>query len=98
MDVREAIIGIRRAKLPDPAEIGSAGSFFKNPVVSREHFERIVAECSPSAAGKGQVRVPQGEPGTCIARPENVQNQCPCVEYRNTTALKTLVAERLNIL
>ncbi len=41
--IREAIIGIRQAKLPAVEELGSAGSFFCNPVISREHFERIVA-------------------------------------------------------
>ena len=39
--VRDAIVRIRRQKLPDPEELGSAGSFFKNPVVSRELFARI---------------------------------------------------------
>ncbi len=41
--IRKTIIGIRKEKLPDVSEIGSAGSFFKNPVVQEEVFRNVQA-------------------------------------------------------
>ena len=41
--VRKVIIKIRKEKLPEPSVMGSAGSFFKNPVISVGHFARIEA-------------------------------------------------------
>ena len=55
--IRETIIGIRREKLPDPAETGSAGSFFCNPVVPKEVFENIEGN-PPHYEVEGGIKIP----------------------------------------
>lgn len=62
-DIRDAVIGIRQSKLPDPAVEGNAGSFFMNPVVEKEVYERISAsfpDLPHYPAPSGHVKLPAG--------------------------------------
>lgn len=60
-DVAEAVIAIRKSKLPDPVVIGNAGSFFKNPQISPEKFselQRSFADVPFFEGEGGLVKVP----------------------------------------
>lgn len=62
-DVSNAVIAIRQSKLPDPAEIGNSGSFFKNPVIAKSHFEEVQAkfpEIVHYPVNDQEVKVPAG--------------------------------------
>ena len=62
LQVRQAIIDIRNAKLPDPKVQGNAGSFFMNPVVSREKFLSLQKDYPqmPFYEVEGGVKIPAG--------------------------------------
>lgn len=62
-DVSDAIIKIRQSKLPDPALIGNAGSFFKNPEIGETQYTALKNEFPTIPGyptGPGKVKVPAG--------------------------------------
>jgi UDP-N-acetylmuramate dehydrogenase len=62
-DVSNAIIKIRRSKLPDPAQIGNAGSFFKNPEIPSKQYaelKKTFTEMPGYIVSSEKVKVPAG--------------------------------------
>jgi UDP-N-acetylmuramate dehydrogenase len=61
--VSDAVINIRRSKLPDPAVLGNAGSFFKNPEIDEANW-KLLKQGHPDAvgypAGAGKIKVAAG--------------------------------------
>lgn len=62
-DVSDAVIAIRTSKLPDPAKLGNAGSFFKNPEIEPAHFDQL-RQAFPNIVAypgsDGKIKVPAG--------------------------------------
>ncbi len=62
-DVSNAVIAIRQSKLPDPKELGNSGSFFKNPVISKEQFLKVqeqYPEIKFFEVSSSEIKVPAG--------------------------------------
>ncbi len=60
MDIRNAVIRVRKQKLPEVSELGSAGSFFKNPIVTHDIYNAIAARYDrvPHFEQEGGVKIP----------------------------------------
>lgn len=61
--VSNAVIAIRQSKLPDPAQLGNAGSFFKNPVVTEEQYQTLLdafPELVAYSVGSGHYKIAAG--------------------------------------
>jgi len=70
VDVFSAVCAVRRSRLPDPAVLGNAGSFFKNPIISSRHYMLLLKKYPdlPSYSLSQQDRAENGP-----ARPEFIK-------------------------
>jgi UDP-N-acetylmuramate dehydrogenase len=62
-EIANAIIAIRQSKLPDPKEIGNSGSFFKNPVIDINSFEKLqekYPEIPHYIVSENEIKIPAG--------------------------------------
>jgi UDP-N-acetylmuramate dehydrogenase len=62
-DVSDAVIAIRSSKLPNPKELGNSGSFFKNPIIAKEQYEKAVVhfpDMPHYKVSETEVKVPAG--------------------------------------
>lgn len=59
-DIRKAVLEIRSKKFPDLSKVGTAGSFFKNPIISSEQFEELKSKYPelPFFPANGGVKIP----------------------------------------
>lgn len=94
--VRDRVIEIRKSKLPEPDKLGSAGSFFKNPVIPVETFERLKSDypTMPSYPAATGIKIPAawlientGMKGKCTGGAQVYTRQClVIVNTGNATA------------
>ncbi|MFY9243296.1 MAG: UDP-N-acetylmuramate dehydrogenase [Polaribacter sp.] len=62
-DISNAVIAIRKSKLPDPNEIGNSGSFFKNPVITKNEFlvlQEAYQEIPYYTVSENEIKIPAG--------------------------------------
>lgn len=60
--ISQAVINIRSSKLPDPSIIGNAGSFFKNPIISKTQYLQLLKDFPtiPSYSSGENIKIPAG--------------------------------------
>ncbi|MEP1488667.1 MAG: UDP-N-acetylmuramate dehydrogenase [Algibacter sp.] len=62
-DISKAVITIRESKLPNPKEIGNSGSFFKNPVITKSDFEKLIQnfkDVPNYPVSENEIKIPAG--------------------------------------